>query len=126
MIKWFAFRILFSSLLFRAYLLIPNHLLSVLWGKILFILADILVAHLIYCILRLQLAVVTNQTDQTTLATTNSDKHTLIMKYVCCWLFNPYSMNVSTRGNSESIIALLVVLSLYLLYRGNLIGGSIL
>lgn len=33
--------------------------------------------------------------------------------YSCAWLFHPFSINVSTRGNAESLVAILVLLSLY-------------
>eukprot|EP00118_Oscarella_pearsei_P017406 m.172084 g.172084 ORF g.172084 m.172084 type:complete len:207 (+) comp39078_c0_seq15:389-1009(+) len=36
---------------------------------------------------------------------------------VCFWLFNPLTLTVSTRGNAESILGLLVLLSIYWLQQ---------
>ena len=38
------------------------------------------------------------------------------------WLFNPLSVTVSTRGNAESLMAVLVLSTLFLLARGGYIG----
>lgn len=38
------------------------------------------------------------------------------------WLFNPLSVTVSTRGNAESLMAVLVLFTLFLLARGGYIG----
>jgi len=38
------------------------------------------------------------------------------------WLFNPLSVTVSTRGNAESLMAVLVLFTLFLLARGGYVG----
>ncbi len=38
---------------------------------------------------------------------------------VALWLLNPIAINVSTRGNAESVVALLIVLALCHLYQGH-------
>lgn len=45
---------------------------------------------------------------------------------ICCWacsvwLFHPFSINISTRGNADSLVVLLVLLTLLLLMRKQLV-----
>eukprot|EP00033_Pygsuia_biforma_P004573 GCRY01005015.1.p1 GENE.GCRY01005015.1~~GCRY01005015.1.p1 ORF type:complete len:436 (-),score=79.91 GCRY01005015.1:90-1397(-) len=82
-----------------SFLLIPN-----VWffsfGKILFCLADILIGYLLFEILKKR--------------GISEQKSKL---YACFWLFNPLSINVSTRGNAESLVSFLVVLTLYFIMK---------
>ncbi|KAM9331661.1 GPI mannosyltransferase 1 [Pholidichthys leucotaenia] len=75
-----------------AWLLIPNVHLSFMFGKILFITCDVLSGLLIYRILRLR--------------GLSSQKSRLVSSL---WLLNPLPMGVSSRGNAESILAVLVL-----------------
>ncbi|GAM27344.1 hypothetical protein SAMD00019534_105190 [Acytostelium subglobosum LB1] len=49
------------------------------------------------------------------------------MLYACttAWIMNPFVINVSTRGNAESVIGAMVLLSLYFLFKKQLILSSI-
>jgi len=82
-----------------AWMLIPNLLISPLFGKLLFIACDLLVSFLIYYYL-------------------SSEGHSEKLSIQCSWvwLFNPIVMAVSTRGNADCMVVLLVLLTL-LLYR---------
>jgi len=71
------------------------------FGKILFILCDITVGYLIY---------------KSVLNSDANNQKALISAQL--WLFNPLTMVVSTRGNAESVMAVLVVVMLYLLKAG--------
>lgn len=73
-----------------AALLQGNILITSCFGKLLFISGDILTGYMIYC---------------TTLSSFCAQ----------LWLFNPLTLVVSTRGNAESVMALLVVSMLYLM-----------
>ena len=86
-----------------AILLVPNHLLFS-FGKTLFILCDLLVAWLIYEILRLK----------------GVKRQFSRLLPVTMWLLNPLTATVSARGNAESFLAVLVLSSLYFLFRGRL------
>jgi phosphatidylinositol glycan class M len=41
------------------------------------------------------------------------------------WLFHPFSINISTRGNADSIVVLLVMLSLLLIMRKQLVLSAL-
>lgn len=41
------------------------------------------------------------------------------------WLFHPFSINISTRGNADSIVVLLVLLTLLLLMRKQLVLAAL-
>lgn len=79
-----------------AILLTPNHYLFFSFGKLLFILCDLLTGWLIYCILTIK-------------GITGS------LKFISCcvWLLNPLTATVSSRGNAESLLSVLVLLCLY-------------
>jgi len=85
-----------------AFILTPNIWLDPIVGKIIFCLADILVGILIYQLLQLD-----------GLTKKGATYYTLF------WLYNPLSIVISTRGNSDSLSALLVLLTLYFHKKGN-------
>ena len=81
-----------------AWMLQPNILVNIAFGKLLFIILDIATGYLIYSI---------------TKASNVSEKHATICATL--WLLNPLPMTVSSRGNAESIMSFLVLWSLKLL-----------
>ena len=83
-----------------ALLLVPNHLLFFAFGKLLFVLCDLLAGWLIYEILSLKRV-----------------KDTTRLVSVAVWLLNPLTAAVSARGNAESFLAVLVLSSLFFLLR---------
>eukprot|EP00276_Gloeochaete_wittrockiana_P004529 CAMPEP_0184652390 /NCGR_PEP_ID=MMETSP0308-20130426/10078_1 /TAXON_ID=38269 /ORGANISM="Gloeochaete witrockiana, Strain SAG 46.84" /LENGTH=507 /DNA_ID=CAMNT_0027087233 /DNA_START=57 /DNA_END=1577 /DNA_ORIENTATION=- len=86
-----------------AWLLVPNVWLNPAFGKVLFCFADILVAEVLRSILRLRPSTSRNAYDN----------------YVWCWwLFNPVVITISTRGNSDALIVLAVLTSLFLVLKG--------
>lgn len=80
-----------------AILLALNHLLFYSFGKVVFVCCDLCVAFLIHQILALR--------------GVGRSKRTFS---VSLWLLNPLTATVSSRGNAESILAVLVLLTLYL------------
>lgn len=83
-----------------AWLVLPCHLIHISFGKIMFSVADIATAISIQKILQAK------EVDVIKI------KIALIL-----WLFNPITMVISSRGNAESIMSLLVVGTLYLLHK---------
>ncbi|XP_076224869.1 GPI alpha-1,4-mannosyltransferase I, catalytic subunit [Nomia melanderi] len=83
-----------------ALLLTPNIFIHKDFGKTLFSFIDILIAVLIKRILSLQ----------------NCDER---KKHICAliWLYNPFTIIISTRGNADSVAVLLVMLTLDLFLR---------
>ena len=88
-----------------ALFLLPNITFHVLFGKILFCVFDIMVAGVLQKIMRHV-----------------SDMPAPTMDYVIClcWLFNPFTITISSRGNAEAIQIFLVVTSLYLVLTDRL------
>jgi GPI mannosyltransferase 1 subunit M len=91
-----------------AYILTPNITIHPSFGKYIFVMADLLVGYLLYLIITLK---------------TGEEKNAGWM--VGLWLLNPFSVNVSTRGNAEAVIALLVVLALYYLFTNRWILSAV-
>ena len=89
-------------------LLTFNHYFFYSFGKLLFIACDVLTGWLIYRILSLR-------------GTSQS------LKLVACsfWLLNPLTATVSSRGNGESVLSFLVLLSLYFILRGRLFLSAV-
>lgn len=83
-----------------AWLLVPNVVLHKNFGKLLFCVADILIAISIRNVLARQKC-----------SATTRDLCALL------WLYNPLTLVISTRGNADSLAVLLVTLTLDLLQR---------
>ncbi|XP_068795380.1 GPI mannosyltransferase 1 [Struthio camelus] len=87
-----------------AWLLTPNVCLAEAFGKLLFVAGDVAAAGVAYQAL-LQRGAAAGQA------------------CACCaaaWLFNPLPMAVSSRGNAEALVALLVLAALYYVEGGSL------
>ena len=91
-----------------SWLLVPNHLLFLAFGKLIFISVDVLAGWVMYRILSLQ-----RLSERTKMAA------------CVLWLFNPLTATVSSRGNAESLVALLVLLTVYLLMAGHVTMAAI-
>jgi len=91
-----------------SYIILPNVFLFESFGKVLFALADIGVGVIIYriCVLR--------------------GVKVEAAKFWCAsWLFHPLSVNISTRGNADSIACLLILLTLYYQLQGKNIKTAV-
>ena len=89
-------------------LLTLNHYLFYSFGKLLFLACDVLTGWLIYRIL--------------TLCGTPES-----LKLISCsfWLFNPLTAAVSSRGNAESVLSFLVLLTLYFVLCGRIFLSAV-
>ncbi|KAJ7342088.1 hypothetical protein JRQ81_008806 [Phrynocephalus forsythii] len=92
-----------------AWALTPNIYVTPLYGKLLFITGDMIAAYLMYQILLLR----------------GADSKSACG---CCsfWLLNPLPMTVSSRGNAESLIASLVLGTMYCMEKRHLVKAAIL
>ncbi|XP_063229366.1 GPI mannosyltransferase 1 [Bacillus rossius redtenbacheri] len=86
-----------------AYLMVPNVLVHVVWGKIVLSLIDVGVGYLIY-----RLVLVKN------------DK-SLSKNCAYFWLYNPLPIVITTRGNADSLSAALVLMTVLLLCKGRIV-----
>ncbi|NXE25599.1 PIGM mannosyltransferase, partial [Ardeotis kori] len=87
-----------------AWLLTPNVYLTEVFGKLLFVAGDLAAAAVAYRALRCRGAAAGPACG-------------------CCaaaWLFNPLPMAVSSRGNAEALVALLVLATLYFVEEGSI------
>ena len=80
-----------------AWMLAPNLLLTPLYGKILFGMFDIMTSYLIYQYLW-----------------NDGYSRQTALKCSWIWLFNPLVMAVSSRGNADSLVVMLVIAALFL------------
>eukprot|EP00770_Monocercomonoides_exilis_P002818 MONOS_2800.1-p1 / transcript=MONOS_2800.1 / gene=MONOS_2800 / organism=Monocercomonoides_exilis_PA203 / gene_product=glycosyltransferase / transcript_product=glycosyltransferase / location=Mono_scaffold00060:56705-58508(-) / protein_length=424 / sequence_SO=supercontig / SO=protein_coding / is_pseudo=false len=95
-----------------AYLVLPNLYVHEAFGKLVFCAFDLLCGFLIYKILKDDL-----------LELHLDMKKVLI--YTSTWIFNPIVINISTRGSSESIVVLCVLLTLYFFLQRKLVLSGI-
>ena len=102
--------------------MIPNILLHESFGNWVFIITDILIG----VSLKRIFSRLFSQLKETSLhAWTGWNLQVLSNFLVAIWLFNPIAMNVSSRGNAESLISLMVVLSLDLLLANRYIIAAV-
>ena len=92
-----------------SWLMMPCHLLHSSFGKLMFILSDLLLAYLLYRIFTLQLI-----------------EKRLALLYTSTWLFNPFSFTISSRGNADVLICLMVIATIYCFLTKRLYLGSFL
>ncbi|CAG5133794.1 unnamed protein product, partial [Candidula unifasciata] len=90
-----------------AWALTPNVWLGLFFGKLIFITFDILVGHTIY---RLVIHL-------------GHDRYTA-RNCALVWLLNPLPIAVSSRGNAESVMAYLVLMTLLYLVQGRVMASA--
>jgi GPI mannosyltransferase 1 subunit M len=90
-----------------AWLLVPNVFARV-WGKLVFCSADLIIAVLLHRILSLRGV---------------GPREAAL--YTAAFLWHPFTINVSSRGNADSIVCATVLLTLYLLLQGRDIAAAV-
>ncbi len=99
-----------------AYILTPNILLHPVWGKVLFVCADLIAGFMISRLIS---------------PPGITKKRSELLPFraktlVCIWLFNPIVINVSTRGNAEALISVAVLSTLYFLQQQRILLAGLL
>jgi len=97
--------------------MVPNVLIHRTFGKLFFVALDILIGWLIG---RIAQQIKRDEPGERE----RDDVKDFVWEAI--WLFNPISINVSTRGNAESIIGALVLLTLWLLFENRIILSALL
>ena len=92
-----------------ALMLLPNIFGHVLFGKVLFCLFDILVAMVMSKILTIM----------------KYPERSADLAVMLCWLLNPFTITISSRGNAEAIQIFLVIMALYLVMQDRLVLAGI-
>lgn len=94
-----------------AWLLVPNVTLFAEWGKVLFSICDMAIGSLLWSILVRHMHVPRDQA----------------VRWVCgCFLLNPFTVNISTRGNADALVVMCVVGALWLLLERRLaLAGAV-
>lgn len=93
--------------MFRSYLMVFNHFLFNDFGKLLFSASDLLVGLVI----------------EKTLSATSDLKRYLLS---ALWLLNPFVIVISSRGNADTIICLIILSSVYFLKKGHISTSALL
>ncbi len=93
-----------------AFMMLPNIYLHQAFGKILFTLTDIAIGWILFHML----------TSKYHLTRTKA------VQYTGVWLFHPFSINISSRGNADAVIGLLVLLTLHLMMHRKTFAGALL
>ena len=83
-----------------AWILLPNHYVGMLFGKVLFSIADLFVGWLIFGILSIR-----------------GVSESSALGCAAAWWFNPLVLAVSTRGNLESVLCFVILAAFYLLLK---------
>jgi phosphatidylinositol glycan class M len=92
-----------------ALMLTPNVWLHPAWGKLIFSTADLIIGLQIYRILRARHV-----------------PQLVARQCAWAWMFNPLAINVSTRGNAESLVAVLLLTALHALLRRRVTTAAVL
>jgi phosphatidylinositol glycan class M len=93
----------------RAWLLVPNALLFSSFGKFLFVFADMCIAGLLLSLL-----------------SARGCSQAAAASYTAAFLLHPFAINVSTRGNADSIVCFLVLYMLHMLFERRVDAAAIL
>ena len=92
-----------------AWVLLPNVWGSMVFGKVLFIAADLLCAYFLYDLL----------------AARGVDGATARRWVALGWLFNPFVVTITTRGSAEAVVAALVLGTLWALYHRHVVAAAV-
>lgn len=91
---------------FLSYLLLPNHFIHPLFGKLLFAVADMVVGQLLYVLCQ---GIYDNP---------DLDEGKALLYTAAGWMLNPFVISISSRGSPESLLSILVIGSLTAFVKG--------
>ncbi|KAJ1973249.1 GPI mannosyltransferase 1 [Dimargaris xerosporica] len=99
-----------------AWLLVPNVLVHPAFGKLVFVAADLAVGYVMVRVTQQAQPYAGESEQRATTPLGLFPPHATAAALL--WLWNPFVANISTRGNAESLMGLLVLATLYMLCLG--------
>lgn len=110
-----------------SFILIPNHLVSPDFGKMIFITADVVIIRILYILISLHVHHPRKLDQIHNNLLSQNIRNRVAITLAFAWAINPISANICTRGSSDSISNVAILYFVYCISeRKILLGGGVL